>query len=70
MNDCYFEKKDWRACATEVSCLAEENVVLRLIVGRTDASISGMLETEGQRRQDGDERCLAPACVGLCSEKT
>lgn len=55
MNDCYFEKKDWRACKAEVcvQCCWLRSGFSPVVL---DGSFSRMLETQGKRCQDGEQR--------------
>jgi hypothetical protein len=49
MNDCYYDKKDWRACRKEVSELSENFPRTRiLLTAVADGGIQRMLEEEGQ----------------------
>ena len=53
MNDCYYEKKDWRVCAKEVSCwapttLAAEYFLRRNADNLVDGGFSTMLEAKRQ----------------------
>jgi hypothetical protein len=49
MNDCYYDKKDWRACRKEVSELSENFSRTRiLLTAVADGGIQRMLEEEGQ----------------------
>ena len=71
MNDCYFDKKDWRICGKEVrTCrsnslsyadsgnLAKEDFLKDLAdmpSNRTDGRIQRVLEKAGERSKDRDE---------------
>lgn len=71
MNDCYFDKKDWRTCRKEVSfcCssslsskdsnhLANETIEEKLadpVCIHIDGNLQRMLEEAGERSEDRDE---------------
>lgn len=52
LNDCYFDKKDWRACKNEVSCIAAR--INRFRAPTFLASCFGVHDSTGSERKLAD----------------
>lgn len=61
MNDCYYDRKDWRSCKEAVRLVPFSRFLL--IINRhplllddsyLDGTLSEMLEDQGQRSEDGN----------------